>query len=170
MFSLACGPSESQKVPGKTKISISESPESIKAEHTELHHQLELATNLPGQTGILAKEVAAVLHPHFKKEEAFALPPLTLLPELARDNVTDEMKDYIPITDTLKKNWDRMLEEHKQIKQKLDLLEKAATDENQKQVVQFVVSLKMHARNEEEILYPAAILIGNYLKLKQGTL
>jgi hypothetical protein len=28
--------------------------------------------------------------------------------------------------------------------------------------------LKLHAQTEEEVLYPAAILIGEYLKLKRG--
>jgi hypothetical protein len=32
--------------------------------------------------------------------------------------------------------------------------------------VEFTHKLKMHAQNEEEVLYPAAILVGEYLKLR----
>lgn len=164
--SSSCRPADDKEKNVRTKSSAMESPESIKMEHAELHRQLGMAAKLSGQTGKIAKEVAALLHTHFIKEEKFASPPLTLLPELARGNVTDDMKYYIPLTDTLKENWSVMLEEHKQIKQKLDLLEKTAADENHGEVVKFAESLKLHARTEEEILYPAAILIGNYLKLK----
>jgi hemerythrin superfamily protein len=31
---------------------------------------------------------------------------------------------------------------------------------------QFAEKLTLHAKNEEEILYPAALLVGEYIKLK----
>lgn len=162
----SCGPSGTKMKQENAKVMIMKTPESIESEHTELHHQLEMATNLPGQTGVYAKEVARLLHPHFVKEEEFALPPLALLPELAKGNVTNEMKKYIPMCDTLKKDWPVLLEEHAQIEQKLDLLQKAAVAEKQDAVVKFAEDLKVHAKTEEEILYPTAILIGDYLKMK----
>lgn len=162
-------PSETQKKHENHTFLTMKTPQSIKTEHTELHHQLEMATKLPGQTGLYAKEVAHLLHPHFIKEEKFALPPLTLLPQLSQGNISNEMKDYIPLCDTLKKDWSIMLGEHKQIKQKLDLLQKAAEAEGQETVVRFVEGLRLHAQTEEELLYPAAILVGDYLKMKFET-
>jgi hypothetical protein len=47
-------------------------PSSLQEEHKELHHTLEKFTQLPGKTGIAAKEVAKLLHPHFIKEEEYA--------------------------------------------------------------------------------------------------
>jgi hypothetical protein len=38
-----------------------------------------------GKVGEAAKAVANVLHPHFEKEEEYALPPLGLLSCLARE-------------------------------------------------------------------------------------
>lgn len=143
-------------------------PESLEIEHEELHKQLKKAIELPGQTGVYAKEVSLLLHEHFKKEEAFALPPLTLLYDLSAGKISQKMQAYIPLCDTLKKNWSEMLEEHQQIKQKLELLRKAAKEENQEEVIKFADNLKLHAQTEEEILYPAAILIGEYLKIKLG--
>jgi len=32
--------------------------------------------------------------------------------------------------------------------------------------VEFAENLKLHAKTEEEVMYPAAILVGEYLKLK----
>ncbi len=134
-----------------SKVIIMKTPESIESEHTELHHQLEMATNLPSQTGVYAKEVARVLHPHFVKEEEFALPPLALLPELAKGNVIDEMKKYIPLCDALKKDWPALLEEHAQIEHKPDLLQKVAVAEKHDAVVRVAENLKLHAETEEEI-------------------
>jgi hypothetical protein len=34
------------------------------------------------------------------------------------------------------------------------------------EIVHFAEKLKLHAKNEEEVLYPAAILVGEYLKLQ----
>jgi hypothetical protein len=34
------------------------------------------------------------------------------------------------------------------------------------EVVVFAEKLKLHAKNEEEVFYPAAILVGEYLKLR----
>lgn len=165
-FSACNEPSEKQINHENHNPITMKTPESIEIEHKELHHQLELATKLPGETGIHAKKVAHLMHPHFKKEEEFALPPLTLLPQLSKGNVTDDMKEYIPLCDTLKNTWSTMLEEHAQIRQELDFLKEAALNEKQDEVVKFVESLKLHAKTEEEILYPAAILVGEYLKIK----
>ena len=51
-------------------------PQPLKAEHEELHVMLKQATLLSGKTGEAAKAVAGLMHPHFVKEEEYALPPL----------------------------------------------------------------------------------------------
>ena len=54
-------------------------PTSLKVEHEELHAELVALTKAPGRVGEAARNVAALLHPHFVKEEKYALPPLGLL-------------------------------------------------------------------------------------------
>ena len=51
-------------------------PTSLKVEHEELHAELVALTKAPGRVGEAARNVAALLHPHFVKEEKYALPPL----------------------------------------------------------------------------------------------
>src|SRR5512145_707829 len=97
-------------------------PESIKLEHEELHHALSAATELPGRTGAAAQRVAALLHAHFVSEEEFALPPLGLLRPLAGGRASPDMRDVIPLTDRLRTELPRMLEEHKAIVQALEEL------------------------------------------------
>ena len=47
-----------------------------------------------------------------------------------------------------------------------EALTSAATEEGHNEHARFAQKLILHARTEEEVLYPAAILLGEYLKLK----
>ena len=141
-------------------------PQSLKLEHEELHAELARATRVKGKIGESAKAVAKVLHPHFIKEEEYAMPPLGLLSSLAGGKVTGEMKSVLTMTDRLKSELPQMLDEHKAIIAALKILIDAATKEKKMEYVHFADKLISHAKNEEEVLYPASILIGEYLKLK----
>lgn len=141
-------------------------PQPMKLEHDELHAELAKATQVGGKIGDAAKAVAKTLHPHFVKEEEYALPPLGLLAFLARGEVTPQMADVLPMTDRLKAELPHMLEEHKAIVAMLKTLIEVAKEEKQMEYAHFAEKLMLHAQMEEEVLYPTAILIGEYLKLK----
>jgi hypothetical protein len=141
-------------------------PESLKAEHDELHEELVRAMKAGGKTGEAAKAVAKVLHPHFVKEEELAMPPLGLLRALAYGPVRPEMEKVVELTDKLKKELPMMLKEHQAIVEALGTLAEAAKKENQPQARQFAEKLKQHAKTEEDVTYPAALLVGEYVKLK----
>jgi hypothetical protein len=145
-----------------------EIPVPLKLEHEELHARLLAATKAGGQVGEAAKAVAQVLHEHFVKEEEFALPPLGLLSALARDQIDEEMKTVLPMTGRLKSELPRMLEEHKVVVAALENLKAAAAAANKPEHARFAEKLMLHARTEEEVLYPTAILIGEYVKLRTG--
>jgi len=141
-------------------------PISLKKEHEELHDMLRKATQLSGKTGDAAKTVAELMHPHFVKEEEYALPPLGLLPLLSSGKLTEEMKQVLPMTDKLKAELPEMLAEHKQIVAALEVLVQHATAEHHPEVAEFAQKLMLHAQTEEEVSYPTAILIGEFIKLK----
>jgi hypothetical protein len=141
-------------------------PQSLKLEHEELHAELVEATKAGGTVSKAAKAVERVLHPHFVKEEEYALPPLGLLCLLAEGRITADMRAAITMTNRLKADLGQMLEEHKAIVDTLRSLTEASKKENKTKYVQFADKLILHAQTEEEVLYPAAILIGEYLKLK----
>lgn len=142
-------------------------PQSLKSEHEELHSELARATKVGGKIGDSAKKIANILHPHFMKEEEYAMPPLGLLSLLAQGKTTPEMADAITMTDRLKADLPEMLKEHKAIVAALKDLIDAAKTENKLEYAHFSDKLMLHAQNEEEVLYPAAILVGEYLKLKR---
>jgi Hemerythrin HHE cation binding domain len=140
-------------------------PSPLKGEHEELHEELARATKVAGEIGDAARAVAQILHPHFVKEEAYALPPLGLLPRLAAGDVTPEMADVLALTERLKAELPQMLEEHKAIVAALSHLVEVAKQEHKLEYAHFAEKLMLHAQTEEEVLYPTATMIGEYLKL-----
>jgi hypothetical protein len=142
--------------------------ESSLPEHRELREILTRAMNAGGRTALAADGVKSVLYPHMRLEEAFAAPPLSLLPKIAAGDVTPDMQKIIEVSAMLKLQLPRMLEQHRMIVTALKALLRAATEEQHPAYVQFAQRLMHHAQQEEEMLYPAAILVGEYLKLKLG--
>lgn len=143
-------------------------PEALKIEHDELREQLERAAAAGGRTGEAARGVQKVLRPHVILEEEFAIPPLTLLPQLARGEVTPDMRRFQHQAETLKAELPRMLQEHALIVEALRRLMQAAQEEGHAGYAQFARKMILHAQTEEEILYPASILVGEILRWKLG--
>jgi hypothetical protein len=56
--------------------------------------------------------------------------------------------------------------EHKQIVAALEVLVQHATTEHHPEVAEFAEKLMLHAHTEEEVSYPTAIIIGEFIKLK----
>lgn len=166
MLSSASVPAAAQHSAHREGTPMPEIPAVLNAEHKKLHTDLEAATKLAGRTGEAAKRVAAVLHEHFVSEEQFALPPLGLLRPIAEGRATADMRSVVELTDRLKAEMPRMLNEHQAIVKALDELERAASAERHPDVSRFVEELKVHAQTEEQVLYPAAILVGEFVKLK----
>jgi hypothetical protein len=141
-------------------------PASLELEHQELHAELARGTREPGRLGEAAKNVAKLLDPHFEKEEEYALPPLGLLSKLADEKVVPALKEVLVMTDKLKTDLPEMLEEHKAIIVALSSLVNEAKKANKPEYAHFAEKLTLHARNEEEVLYPASLLVGEFIKLR----
>ena len=140
-----------------------QTPESIDIEHHELHEVLARAVAEGGEIATAAAELEDALAPHFKREEEIASPPLGLLQTLARANATAEMRSVLRLTDALESELPQMLREHDAIRTAAARFRATAERLGQEVYVRFADTLAAHARQEEEILYPAAILVGRYV-------
>lgn len=144
-----------------------EIPEAMRIEHAEIHEALVGATRVPGRVGAAAREVARVLDPHFIREEQIALPPLGLLQALARgDAVTEEMMEVLPMTDALVAELPGMLREHGRIRAALENLARVARDEGRLEYAALAEKIMVHAQMEEQVTYPAAVLVGEVIRLR----
>lgn len=139
-------------------------PSSIQEEHAHLHELLARATEAPGEIGEAAKVVAKLLHEHFGAEERLAMPLLGLLRPLADHEEVSDRDEAIEMARGLRRELPAMMEEHRQIKAALDKLREVATHAGDVESIAFADALMLHARNEEEVLYPAALLVGDALE------
>ena len=141
-----------------------QTPQSLAAEHRTLHQVLGRASKERGELGRAAKALEKVLAPHFKREEEIATPPLGLLPKLARESAPVDMRAVLPMTDALERELPQMLREHEVIRTAVTQFRDEAAKAGRDEYVRFSDELAAHARQEEEILYPAAVLVGRYVK------
>lgn len=139
-------------------------PASIRFEHESLHRELADVSLETGKVGEAARTLAQLMHPHFLREDEYAMPPLGLLARLAHNEVSPDMAEALPLIARLKEEMPLMLEEHRAIKGALSRLEAVAAEEGKAEIVDFARRLALHARSEEEVLYPAAILVGEIIK------
>jgi iron-sulfur cluster repair protein YtfE (RIC family) len=140
-------------------------PKSLHEEHQGL---LQYARLLAREGGEPALRLLRLLETHLLKEENFAAPPLGLLPRLARGEIAPGMADVLTHSEWLRRNIAVMHGEHQMIGAALEDLLKAAGPAAPPEMISFAETLLNHARFEEEVLYPAAIVAGEYLKLRLG--
>jgi hypothetical protein len=145
---------------------MSKTPKSLREEHDEMRRFITRFAREGGAGVEAAQRLARLLETHFQKEESFAAPPLGLLPRLARGDIGPGMADAIAHSDWLRRNLGAMFAEHRMIAAALEELLKAVGAEERAGLVTFAETLLNHARLEEEVLYPAAIVAGEYLKLR----
>jgi hypothetical protein len=76
------------------------------------------------------------------------------------------MRSVLGMTERLKAELPEMFREHQAVVAALEQLTAAAKKEQLPEHARFAEKLTLHAKTEEDVLYPAAILVGEYLKLK----
>lgn len=148
----------------EVKGSPVQTPSSLAAEHRELNEILARASKEGGEVGRAAKELEKALVPHFQREEEIATPPLGLLRMLSRGRATADMRAVLPMTDALERELPQMLREHQAIRKAVAVFREASSKVGREEYIRFSDHLAAHAQQEEEILYPAAVLVGRYVK------
>jgi len=141
-------------------------PECLRVERDELQGRLAKAARCHGPVGEAAKAATKLLRPHFIKEEEFALPPLGLLALLSTGRLSREMAKAVPLTERLRAELSQMLAEHGEILAALKNLAEVAETAGQIEHVDLARRFAAHVTAEEELLYPASIVIGECLKWK----
>ncbi len=137
-------------------------PVSLKSGHDAIHTALRRGMREPGRTGEVARLVAQVMDGHMMREEKFALRPLGLLKALARGETPADLADAAVLAEGLRRELPQMIDEHRQIAELLRLLAKEAEAEGKAEYVELAEEMIQHAHVEEDVLYPAALLIGRY--------
>lgn len=143
-------------------------PPGLIEEHEQIHAELAALLDASGAVGTAAQSVADKLHHHFSDENQLAVPPLGWLVPLAKGDVPPGADAMIAKTDSLRAAMPQMLAEHRDIHAAAKRLHAAGLKHDNPAAVAFAEKLIAHARREEEVLYPAAMLVGDVLRMRDG--
>src|SRR5471030_2087206 len=141
-------------------------PSALRRDHDEARTEFVRAGMEGGRIAKAGKRVAQLCLPHFEHEEKTVFPVLALLPYLAPENLQPEMMDIMPLISELRAKHDAIADHHQSILAAIDELMHAAHKQKNREFAEFAHNLKNHEDIEAELIYPTAILIGNYLQEK----
>ncbi len=139
-------------------------PESLAEEHEAIFGELRVFAKRDDRVGEAVRDLLRALEPHFEQEDELAMPLLGALRPLSSGKVEGDLNEVISLQSKLAKALPSMLSEHKVI---LGFIEKAKKEAAKAKLVEVVDSLgglEHHAKVEEEVLYPAAMLVGVFAK------
>jgi hypothetical protein len=137
-------------------------PSSLREEHEEIIGSLEEFSLLNDRTGNAVKELLKVLLPHFEKEERLAMPLLGGLSELISGKNQENLEEIYEARGPLLEEYENMFHEHSQLNAKIERGQGIALQEGHQDVADLLSALAHHARVEEEVLYPAALLATSF--------
>ena len=140
-------------------------PKSLVEEHHEIQRELSRAVEAGGRTGEAARALSRILLPHMDREDCLVHPALAILEGLARRTENPDPAAVLRHHERLKEALPDLLRDHGFIVGALEALETAAQAEHQSAIADLSRRLIHHARLEEEVLYPAAILAGDYVRV-----
>jgi hypothetical protein len=138
-----------------------ETPLPLQAEHEGLRTRLAAAALEAGAVGEAAREVARLVQAHFQREEEFALRPLGILTQVSQGEITRGMAEVLPLTRKLKAELTHLLADHARIASALDHLRATAHVSGKTDYDDLAQDVVQHLRNEEQVLYPAALMVGD---------
>jgi hemerythrin-like domain-containing protein len=136
-------------------------PPSMEKEHEEIWQLLLRIQHLSGKTGSIAEKLAKDLKAHIDKEESLALPLLGILRDIADGKLKNGVAKRASLLGyKLEKEYLGMLHGHKEMYKILERLKRVGAEEGHLTAVRFAEALEAHSKQEEEVLYPAAIVAG----------
>jgi hypothetical protein len=120
-------------------------------------------------TGVAAQRLIATLAAHQAFEDAFVLPPLTLLPTLAGGTVTPDMRWGVEMSDHVRAQKAELQRMHGDVTEAILDLKTAADAENDAATVAFAERLAAVDLAQIEVTEPMVLVIGDLLRSKLAT-
>lgn len=148
---------------GKGEPAELKMPDSLRKRHESFHAEFTEATKDAGMVGDAARGIEKLATAHFAKAKD-VFPPLGLLPRLAEGKVTPDMREAVEIAEKLRAGLPQIRRDHQELIAGLKKLGEAAKVEGKADHVRFVEKLTLHIQEEEEVLYPTVLLVGDSVK------
>ena len=162
---FGASPAAGQEPAPGSRVAVLEAPLALRLDHKSLREALNRALEDKAGVGDAARAIDPLVSSHFKHEEELALRPLGLLRGIARDASSADIASAIAMTGKIEQDLPQLLDEHRAILEASKRLADVARRERKPQFVDVADRLWLHARIAEEVLYPAAILLGEHLRV-----
>jgi len=141
-------------------------PQSLAYEHEDTLRELASLAQRPGPVGVAATKALDLFKRHTEREQAYILPPLALLPDLADGKATPDMAWALVMIDRVKADREVIFQEHEQVTDLMNELLVAGERSHDREAVDFARSAAADSLNDLEILEPTVLLIGDYLRTR----
>lgn len=161
----AAQPPAAPPEPNMTESLAFKMPESLRLRHEAFQTDFTKATKEHGKVGEAARAIEKLGNTHFAKAKD-VFPALGLLPLLAEGKVTPEMGAVRRIADYLRAALPQIRQEHRELAVGLKKIADVAREERKTEYARFAERLIMHIQEEEEVLYPTVLLVGELVQLK----
>jgi hypothetical protein len=141
-------------------------PQSVSYEHEQIINDLTNFAKREVTHSAAAQKALTVIKAHYAKEEAFVLPPLALLPRIAKGAVSKDMEPAIALADRTKAALPELQNDHVQITSLMNELVEAGKADHDEELTRLATRVAIQSLNDLEITQPTTILIGDYLRLR----
>ena len=141
-------------------------PQAMINEHRVIERNLGVVAHEHGRVAVAAQHVLAVIVPHQRREEEFVLPLIGLVDSIVEHGVSQDMAWAVEMTNRVKAERARFSDEHAGIVAALDDLAAAARRQHDRRLVAFCESVAAHAVEDNEVVIPTALLVGNQVAEK----
>jgi hypothetical protein len=141
-------------------------PQSIRYEHEHIINDLTDFAKREGAHAAAAQKALIVIKAHYAKEEAFVLPPLALLPKIAKGAISEDMRPAIAMADRTKAALPELQNDHVQITSLMNELIEAGKADHDEELTRLATRVAAQSLNDLEVTQPTAIQIGDYLRLR----
>jgi hypothetical protein len=144
--------------------SVPQIPQSINYEHEQIINELtNFAKREVAHTAAVQKALS-VIKAHYAKEEAFVLPPLALLPRIAKGEISKDMEPVIAMADRTKAALPELQNDHMQITSLMNELIEAGKADHDEELTLLATRVALQSLNDFEVAQSTTILIGDYLR------
>jgi hypothetical protein len=141
-----------------------QTPQSISYEHEQIIKELTNFAKREVDHSAAVQKALIVIKAHYAKEEAYVLPPLALLPRIAKGAISKDMEPTIAMADRTKAALPELQNEHIQITSLMNDLIEAGKTAHDEVLIQLATRVAIQSLNDLEITQPTTILIGDYLR------
>ncbi len=149
-------------------------PQSVSYEHEQIIKDLTNFAKREVAHAAAAQKALIVIKAHYAREEAFVLPPLALLPKIAKgavskDMISKELEPAIAMADRTKAALPELQNDHVQITSLMNELIEAGKADHDEELTRLATRVAIQSLNDFEMTQPTTILIGDYLRLRLAT-